>query len=216
MKWHTNRNFLSVRCCSTSLRSWRHCGIGFKVLRLNFPGFRHCKRTRGRGTSMLRQPSREIPWTLEQVRALEEGRELQASDERSQQEVLNHFAGLRFVEKHARKKIIRHNDLFQLNKLLADGVMDQRGIGSLSHGFRASRRIRSAACCRCLRIDVRVAGMVGQRITPAFAGAEFGNPALPFRGDSPVCRWQRPNRTSPCFVGTLPPRIRHAPYFLGR
>ena len=61
---------------------------------------------------MLRQPSREIPWTLEQVRALEEGRELQASDERSQQEVLNYFAGLRFVEKHARKKIIRHNDLF--------------------------------------------------------------------------------------------------------
>ena len=52
------------------------------------------------------------PLTLEQVRALEEGRELQASDERSQQEVLNHFAGLRFVEKHARKKIIRHNDLF--------------------------------------------------------------------------------------------------------
>ena len=103
MKWHTNRNFLSVRCCSTSLRSWRHCGIGFKVLRLNFPGFRHCKRTRGRGTSMLRQPSREIPWTLEQVRALEEGRELQASDERSQQEVLNYFAGLRFVEKHAQE-----------------------------------------------------------------------------------------------------------------
>ena len=52
------------------------------------------------------------PLTVEQVRALEEGRELQASDERSQQEVLNYFAGLRFVEKHARKKIIRHNDLF--------------------------------------------------------------------------------------------------------
>ncbi len=65
------------------------------------------------------------PLTLEQVRALEEGRELQASDFRSQREVLNYFAGLRFVEKHASKTTIRHNDVFQLHKLLADGVMDQ-------------------------------------------------------------------------------------------
>ena len=65
------------------------------------------------------------PLTLEQVRALEEGRELLASDERSQREVLNYFAGLRFVEKHASKKTIRHNEVFQLHKLLADGVMDQ-------------------------------------------------------------------------------------------
>ena len=33
------------------------------------------------------------PLTLEQVRALEEGRELVASDQRSQREVLNYFAG---------------------------------------------------------------------------------------------------------------------------
>src|SRR5215208_1822266 len=47
------------------------------------------------------------PLTLEQVRALEEGRELTASDDRSSREVLNYFAGLRYVEKHATKKVIR-------------------------------------------------------------------------------------------------------------
>src|SRR5438874_2273867 len=40
------------------------------------------------------------PLTLEQVRALEEGRELSAADPRSQREVLNYFTGLRYVEKH--------------------------------------------------------------------------------------------------------------------
>ena len=43
------------------------------------------------------------PLTLEQVRALEEGRELVASDTRSSREVLNYFAGLRYVEMHAKK-----------------------------------------------------------------------------------------------------------------
>ena len=65
------------------------------------------------------------PLTLEQVRALEEGRELAASDERSQREVLNYFAGLRYIEKHAEKKVLRHEDLFRLHQILADGVMDQ-------------------------------------------------------------------------------------------
>src|SRR5436309_15556444 len=63
--------------------------------------------------------------TLEQVRALEGGRELAASDLRSQREVLNYFAGLRYIEKHAEKKILRHEDLFRLHQILADGVMDQ-------------------------------------------------------------------------------------------
>ncbi len=52
--------------------------------------------------------------TLEQVRALEDGRELVAADTRSSREVLNYFAGLRYVEKHARKKAIRHEDIFAL------------------------------------------------------------------------------------------------------
>ncbi len=70
------------------------------------------------------------PLTLEQVRALEEGRPLAASDQRSQREVLNYFAGLRYVEKHAKKKAIRHDDLFELHRILADTVMDQGTAGS--------------------------------------------------------------------------------------
>ncbi len=70
------------------------------------------------------------PLTLEQVRALEEGRELAASDTRSSREVLNYFSGLRYVEKYAGKKIIRHEDLFELHRILADSVMDQGTAGS--------------------------------------------------------------------------------------
>lgn len=70
------------------------------------------------------------PLTLEQVRALEEGRGLAAFDTRSSREVLNYFAGLRYVEKHAKKKIIRHEDLFDLHRILADTVMDQGTAGS--------------------------------------------------------------------------------------
>ena len=70
------------------------------------------------------------PLTLEQVRALEEGRELVASDTRSTREVLNYFAGLRYVEKQAKKKVIRHEDLFKLHRILAESVMDQGLAGS--------------------------------------------------------------------------------------
>lgn len=70
------------------------------------------------------------PLTLEQVRALEEGRELVASDERSQREVLNYFAGLRFIEKNAKLKKIGHDHLFELHRLLADTVMDQGSAGA--------------------------------------------------------------------------------------
>ncbi|MGE5466003.1 MAG: hypothetical protein ACM3Y9_01135, partial [Ignavibacteria bacterium] len=51
------------------------------------------------------------PLTLEQVRALEEGRELSASAARAKREVLNYFAGLRYVENHAGKKKIGHTDI---------------------------------------------------------------------------------------------------------
>lgn len=70
------------------------------------------------------------PLMLEQVRALEEGRELAASDQRSQREVLNYFAGLRFIEKNAMLEKIRHDHLFQLHLLLADEVMDQGNAGA--------------------------------------------------------------------------------------
>ncbi len=70
------------------------------------------------------------PLTLEQVRALEEGRELVASDRRSQREVLNYFAGLRFIEKNSQIKTVRHQHLFKLHLLLAEEVMDQGSAGA--------------------------------------------------------------------------------------
>jgi Fic family protein len=69
------------------------------------------------------------PLTLEQVRALEEGRPLAASDARSQREVLNYFAALRHVEKNATKKTLRHEDVLKLHKILAAEVMDQGEAG---------------------------------------------------------------------------------------
>ena len=69
------------------------------------------------------------PLTLEQVRAVEEGREPAASDPRSRREVVNYFAGLRYVEKNAAKKTIRHEDLFKLHRILAGEVMDQGEAG---------------------------------------------------------------------------------------
>jgi|CXWL01.1.fsa_nt_gi Fic family protein len=69
------------------------------------------------------------PLTLEQVRAIEEGRTLAAADDRSQREVLNYFAGLRYVEKNSGKKRILHEHIFTLHKILAGGVMDQGEAG---------------------------------------------------------------------------------------
>jgi len=65
------------------------------------------------------------PLTLEQVRALEEGREISTPGQRPRREVLNYFAGLRYIEKNAGKAKIRHEDLFALHRILAGGVMDQ-------------------------------------------------------------------------------------------
>lgn len=70
------------------------------------------------------------PLTLEQVRALEEGRELSASGTRHKREVLNYFAGLRYVEKNAAKKTIRHPDILELHRILAGEVMDQGEAGT--------------------------------------------------------------------------------------
>lgn len=69
------------------------------------------------------------PLTLEQVRALEEGRALSTPGERAKREVLNYFAGLRYIEKHVVTKKIRHDDLFELHLILAGDVMDQGQAG---------------------------------------------------------------------------------------
>ena len=67
--------------------------------------------------------------TLEQVRALEEGRTLGAADARSQREVLNYLAALRHIEKNAAKKVLRHEDLLKLHRILTTDVMDQGEAG---------------------------------------------------------------------------------------
>ena len=69
------------------------------------------------------------PLTLEQVRALEEGRELSTPGARPKREVINYFAGLRYVEKHATKKALRHADILELHRILAGEVMDQGEAG---------------------------------------------------------------------------------------
>src|SRR6202453_3975680 len=48
------------------------------------------------------------PLTLEQVRAVEEGREIPAVAQRAKREVVNYFAALRFVENQTRTKKISH------------------------------------------------------------------------------------------------------------
>ena len=85
------------------------------------------------------------PLTLEQVRALEEGRTLAAKDQRPQREVLNYFAGLSYVEKHAGKKNISHEDVSKLHRILADGVMDQGEAGRYrSSAVRVGRYVPPA------------------------------------------------------------------------
>jgi Fic family protein len=72
------------------------------------------------------------PLTLEQVRALEEGRELSRSGARaelSKREVMNYFAGLRYVEKNVAIETIRHDDILELHRILAGEVMDQGEAG---------------------------------------------------------------------------------------
>ena len=69
------------------------------------------------------------PLTLEEVRALEEGSDAVLPEARARREVLNYFAGLRYVETHADTATIRHDDVLALHRILAAGVMDQGEAG---------------------------------------------------------------------------------------
>src|SRR3989449_713677 len=63
------------------------------------------------------------PLTLEQVRQLAEGRPLSAVGQRSQREVLNYFAGLRYIEQHVQVKTLTHEHVLKLHSIIAGGVM---------------------------------------------------------------------------------------------
>lgn len=69
------------------------------------------------------------PLTLEEVRAMEEGRELPAAAPRAKREVFNYFAGLRFVEKNASKHPLTHEEILNLHRIIAGKVMDQGTAG---------------------------------------------------------------------------------------
>jgi len=69
------------------------------------------------------------PLTLEQVRAVEEGRDLPAVALRAKREVTNYFAGLRYVEKNATKSPLTHDDVLALHRIIAGEVMDQGTAG---------------------------------------------------------------------------------------
>ncbi len=70
------------------------------------------------------------PLTLAEVRALADGAEAPATVPRSQREVINYFAGLRYVEQHVTDDRITHEHLFDLHRILANGVMDQGEAGN--------------------------------------------------------------------------------------
>jgi Fic family protein len=69
------------------------------------------------------------PLTLEQVRAIEEGREIPATAQRPRREVANYFAGLRFVEKNAQRKVTTDAEVLKLHRIMASEVMDQGKAG---------------------------------------------------------------------------------------
>src|SRR6201988_5172518 len=75
------------------------------------------------------------PLTLEQVRAIEEGRDIPATAQRPRREAANYFAGLRFVEKNAKREKITHADVLRMHRILATEVMDQGKAGE----YRAIR-----------------------------------------------------------------------------
>lgn len=111
------------------------------------------------------------PLTMEQVRVLEEGRPLAATDERSEREVLNYLAGLRYVEKHARKKTLRHEDIFSLHRILARHVMDQGEAGRYrTIGVRVGRHMPPA--------PQEVSGLMRELLEWWNVGAEGLSPVL--------------------------------------
>jgi Fic family protein len=68
------------------------------------------------------------PLTLEEVRAVEQNAPLPVPA-RARREVVNYFAALRHIEKHADKKRLAQEDVMRLHGIMAGGVMDQGEAG---------------------------------------------------------------------------------------
>jgi Fic family protein len=80
------------------------------------------------------------PLSLEQVRSLEEGHPPLHAPPRAQREILNHFAALRHVQRHARKSRLHPDDILELHRILAGEAMDPGEAGRYrTLGARAGR-----------------------------------------------------------------------------
>ncbi len=90
------------------------------------PALQKDSRTRNTHSSTAMEGN---PLTLEQVRAVEEGRDIPAIAARARREVTNYLAGLRFIENQANLPAITHEDNFTLHRILAEKVMDQGAAG---------------------------------------------------------------------------------------
>jgi len=62
---------------------------------------------------------------LEEVREIEGDRETTPVTDRARREVLNYFAGLRFIERNTGLNPINHDAILNLHRIIATGVMDQ-------------------------------------------------------------------------------------------
>lgn len=69
------------------------------------------------------------PLTLKQVREVAEGSEVPTVSERHVQEVRNSLAGFGFIERFAKLERISHEHVFELHKIIAQGVMHQGEAG---------------------------------------------------------------------------------------
>jgi Fic family protein len=65
------------------------------------------------------------PLTLDEVRELAAGRPLATASERSRQEVLNYFAGLRYLETHASRGAVSVSNILRLHRIISAGAIDQ-------------------------------------------------------------------------------------------
>ena len=127
------------------------------------------------------------PLTLEQVRAIEEGREVPATGPRSQREVTNYFAGLRFVEKNAQRSAVTHSEVLKLHRIMAGAVMDQElpdvtgrfGCEVGSHVAPPPEKVH--------RMMSALLDWWNVQATKNFADSELGYYSSSFRNDSSVC-----------------------------
>jgi Fic family protein len=153
------------------------------------------------------------PLTLEQVRAIEEGKSLTAATERAQREVLNYLAGLRFIEKRSGKKLIAHEDVLKFYAIIGEEVLEQGKPGRYREiPVKVGRYIPPP--------PEQVSGLVSELLDwwnrEAATWSPVVSSAVPLRGDSPVRRWQWPRRSSAGSMGALSAGVRHSSSLLGR